>query len=86
MSQNRSLKSRNVFIRGFRTSIRLENESWDALSEICLREGKNIHQICTMVDENRNVSNRTSAIRSYIISYFRKAAAQSGYVNAGIEI
>ena len=70
-------------ISGRRTSLRMEQETWDALAEICKREGKSIHQICTMVEERRNVSNRTSAVRAFIIAYYRAAATEQGHQKAG---
>ncbi len=83
MNKNNSLVSRNVTISGRRTSLRMEQETWDALSEICNREDKSIHQICTLVEERRNVSNRTSAVRAFIIAYFRAAATEQGHQKAG---
>jgi len=78
-----SLISRNVTINGRRTSIRLELENWRALEEICLREGMDIHQLCALVEEHRHISNRTSAIRAFIVSYFRAAATDVGHDLAG---
>ncbi len=83
MYKNHSLVSRNVTISGRRTSIRLERETWDALADICGRENKSIHQICTLIEERRNVSNRTSAVRAFIIAYFRAAATEAGHQKAG---
>lgn len=83
MHKNNSLVSRNVTISGRRTSLRMEKETWDALEEICKREGQTIHQVCTMVEERRNVSNRTSAVRAFIIAYYRVAATEAGHQKAG---
>ncbi len=83
MSMGHSLISRNVTIGGRRTSLRLEHEAWDALGEICRREGKSVHEVCSHVEEKRKVANRTSAVRSYIISYYREAATDDGHQEAG---
>jgi len=83
MDNNLSLVSRNVTIDGHRTSLRMEQETWDALGEICLREGKSIHQICTMIEKQRRVSNRTSAVRAFIIGYYREASTDTGHSMAG---
>ena len=83
MNNRNSLISRNVNIKGRRTSLRMEEETWDALEEICQREDKSADQICTMIEERRKVSNRTSAVRAFILSYFRKAATNSGHLKAG---
>ncbi len=78
-----SLISKNVTVKGRRTSIRLESENWAALEEICLREGMDVHQLCTLVETHRHISNRTSAIRAFIVSYFRAAATDLGHDKAG---
>lgn len=83
MNKINSLVSRNVTISGRRTSLRMEQETWDALGEVCNREGKSIHEICTLVEERRSVSNRTSAVRAFIIAYYRAAATEQGHQKAG---
>ncbi|NQU57503.1 MAG: ribbon-helix-helix domain-containing protein [Rhodospirillales bacterium] len=83
MDKKHSLVSRNVTINGHRTSLRMEGETWDALAEICKREEQSIHQVCTMVEERRKVSNRTSAVRAFIIKYYRAAATEAGHKGAG---
>lgn len=83
MSNNHSLISRNVTINGHRTSLRMEHETWDALAEICTREDQSIHQLCSQVEKRRKVSNRTSAVRAFIINYYRAAATEDGHQDAG---
>jgi predicted DNA-binding ribbon-helix-helix protein len=56
--QQSTLVSRNVTIAGHRTSIRLEADMWEALFEICRREGKTVHAICSVVDGQRFASHR----------------------------
>ena len=74
---------RNVTVSGHRTSIRLEPELWDALREICRREGRTIHEICSMVDRRRQGSSLTAALRVFIMLYFRVAATEEGHAEAG---
>ncbi|MGO1120004.1 ribbon-helix-helix domain-containing protein [Rhodovibrionaceae bacterium A322] len=77
------LISRNVTIGTRRTSLRLEQEMWDALSEICLREGKDRHEICSEVADSVNGASFTSSVRVYILNYFRAAALDKGHRAAG---
>lgn len=70
-------ESRNIVVNGHRTSMRLESEFWDALQEICAREGMTVNQICTQVYRQRGKASLTAAIRVYVIAYFRETAAQS---------
>lgn len=77
------LVSRNVVIDGHRTSLRLEPPMWDALFEICERENISIHELCTLIDERKGHLGRTSAIRVFVMSYYRAAATDVGHTEAG---
>ena len=77
------LLSRNVTINGRRTSLRLEQASWEAIDEICGCEGVSLHELCTMIENQRNGSSRTSAVRAFIVTYFRTAATDQGHVLTG---
>lgn len=56
---------------------------WDALGEICRRESRTIHQICTLVSQHRRDLSLTAALRVFIVSYFRSAATEEGHDKAG---
>ncbi len=71
-----TLISRNVTVGGRRTSIRLEEDMWDALREVCVREGISVHHFCTEVDRTRKESSLTAAIRVALLAYFRRLAAE----------
>ena len=47
------LVNRNVVAGTGRTSMRLEPELWDALAEICEREGRGIHELVRGIDGQR---------------------------------
>ena len=80
---NSRLLSRNVTVEGRRTSLRLENDVWDALEEICERENMTVHEVCTLIDQRRKGSSRTAAVRAFILRYFREAASDIGHSHAG---
>ncbi len=80
---NSRLQSRNVTVEGHRTSLRLEQDVWDALEEICERENKTVHEVCTLVEQRRKGSSRTAAVRAFILGYYREAASDAGHSNAG---
>lgn len=82
-TRSSTLINRNVTIRGRRTSLRLEPAMWDALHEIAEREGLTIHELCTLVQKQRQESTLTAAIRVYILIYFREAATKQGHELAG---
>ena len=69
---NGSLKSRNVTVRGHRTSVRLEPAIWDALKAISAWEHLNVNEIVSAVALCRDDdSSLTSAIRIFVMAYFR---------------
>jgi len=79
------LISKNITVDGRRTSIRLERASWEALDDICSAEGVTLHDLCTMIDQRKNGGSRTSAVRSFIVSYYREATSKwSATLPAGL--
>jgi predicted DNA-binding ribbon-helix-helix protein len=77
------LVNRNVVAGRGRTSMRLEPELWDALLEVCQREGQDLHAIIRSVDASRSVGGRTSAVRVFLLHYYRSAATEAGHAAAG---
>ena len=70
--------SRNVRIDGRRTSVRLEASMWEALDDICDREGKTVNDICAIVARTQREGGFTSALRVYILIYYRNSAQHDG--------
>ncbi len=72
------LVSRNIIVKGKRTSIRLEPTLWEALETIAQEEGRTINQICSQIaDTAAENSSFTSAVRVYIISYLIAPATKN---------
>jgi predicted DNA-binding ribbon-helix-helix protein len=59
--------------------MRLEPELWDALMEICEREGHDVSALVRQVEDAGHSGGRTSAVRVYILNYFRGAATEAGH-------
>ena len=78
-----TLQNRNIHLNGQRTSLRLEPAMWEALEEICRREGRSLNDICAYIEARRGRSTRTAAVRVFILRYFRAAATESGHSAAG---
>ena len=73
------LVTRNVIAgHGRRTSMRLEPEFWDALHEICQRERQDLSQLVREIEAADHSVGRTSAVRSFVLEYFRAATAEAG--------
>jgi predicted DNA-binding ribbon-helix-helix protein len=77
------LVNRNVVAASGRTSMRLEPELWDALLEICHRENQDIHGVIRHIDGLRSEGGRTSAVRVFLLKYFRAAGTEEGHITAG---
>jgi predicted DNA-binding ribbon-helix-helix protein len=78
-----TLRNRSIHLNGQRTSLRLEPAMWEALEEICRREGRGLNDICAFIEAQRGRSSRTAAVRVFILRYFRAAATESGHSAAG---
>ena len=73
------LINRNVVAERGRTSMRLEPELWDALAEICVRERRDINGLVRQIEATGHSRGRTSAVRVYLLQYFREAASAAGH-------
>ena len=73
---------RNITLPDKRTSIRLDPAYWEAIEEICWRENITPGDIAMRATKGADESGRTSAIRTYILRYFREAATPSGHSRA----
>ncbi len=56
---------------------------WDALEEICWREGMTEHELCTRIDGLDIASSLTASVRVFIVTYFRGAATEKGHAGVG---
>jgi predicted DNA-binding ribbon-helix-helix protein len=71
-----TLVNRNVTVAGHRTSVRLEPAMWDALHQICRTERRSLNSMVTEIARGQESSSLTAAIRVFLMSYFRAAAAE----------
>ena len=82
MSTSR-LINRNVTSTTGRTSMRLEPELWSALEEICHRESMTLADLVKSIERRGHPGGRTSAVRVFVLTYFRNAASEEGHRAAG---
>jgi len=64
---------RNVRVGRRRTSIGLERALWDALEDICEREGKTPSDVCTALTAAGLGRGLTPAVRVFIVERLRRA-------------
>jgi predicted DNA-binding ribbon-helix-helix protein len=77
------LVNRNVVAGRGRTSMRLEPELWEALGEICARERQDINRLVRQIETVGHAGGRTSAVRVFVLQYFRDAASEAGHLAVG---
>ncbi len=77
------LISKNVTINGRRTSLRLEQASWEGIADICKCEGLTLHELFSLIENRRSGASRTSTVRAFIVTYYRTVAAEYGALQRG---
>jgi predicted DNA-binding ribbon-helix-helix protein len=63
---------RSALVDGRQTSVTLEDEFWTALKEIAATQNVGISQLISTIDSQRQHINLSSAIRVYVLSYYRE--------------
>ena len=67
------MKKISVSLSGHQTSLSLESEFVDALHEIAMARKQPVAKIIDEIDEKRTIgTNLSSAVRIYILKYYRK--------------
>lgn len=65
---------RSVVIAGHKTSVSLEDAFWRGLKEIAVLQGQTLSDLVADIDQNRDLGNLSSAIRLYVLEYYRERA------------
>ncbi len=63
---------RSFTIGGHRTSISLEAAFWDALKTAAARENMPLSRLIARIDAERNGSGLSSAVRVWLLDYYRR--------------
>ncbi|HEV7370118.1 ribbon-helix-helix domain-containing protein, partial [Arenibaculum sp.] len=63
--------TRNVVIRGRRTSIRLESAFWELVESVSRAEGLKVGDLLSEIDGRRGPLNLAAATRLFVASYVR---------------
>lgn len=70
---SRPLK-RSFAIKGHRTSISMEAPFWEALQQAAALENSTLAGLVAVIDEARGQAGLSSAVRVWVLDYFRKRA------------
>ncbi len=66
---------RSFSLSGHRTSISLEAAFWDALKEAAAVEGLSLAQLVGRIDLGRGAAGLSSAVRVWVLDYYRRGGA-----------
>jgi predicted DNA-binding ribbon-helix-helix protein len=83
-NQKTSLVNRNIFTATGRSSMRLEPELWSALRDIGRIEGVPPDDLIQHAARAVVTGSRTSAVRVFVLQYFRQAVADFGLPPVGL--
>ncbi len=65
---------RSFTIKGHRTSISMEAQFWDALQQAAALENTSLAGLVATIDRTRGDAGLSSAVRVWILDYFRNQA------------
>lgn len=68
------MRKRSLTIAGHRTSIALELQFWDALEAIARAREISLPALIAEIDQTREESNLSSAIRLAVLAWYRNAS------------
>lgn len=64
-------KKRSFTIAGHKTSISIEEPFWTALRDVAASDGLSIAALVARIDQQRQDTNLSSAVRVYLLGYYR---------------
>jgi predicted DNA-binding ribbon-helix-helix protein len=71
---------RSVVVDGHKTSVSLEDAFWNSLKDIAARRGLSLSTQIAAIDQHRKTSNLSSAIRLFVLDYFRSRNISSMFI------
>lgn len=75
---------RSFTIKGHRTSISIEAPFWDALRQVAAAEGITLAALVASIDAERGDAGLSSAVRVWVLDYFRKGHARANGTGAAV--
>jgi predicted DNA-binding ribbon-helix-helix protein len=68
---------RSIVVAGHKTSVSLEEAFWNGMKEISGLRDMTLSELVGEIDSNRQQGNLSSAIRLFVLDYFRTRAASA---------
>jgi predicted DNA-binding ribbon-helix-helix protein len=81
-----TIKKRSVDISGRKTSFTLEDEFWKCLREIAMERGDKLSKLLAHINKGRQVANLSSAIRMFVLRYYRDQLDQRDGMASSLDI
>ena len=69
---------RSIVIAGHKTSVSLENAFWSSLKDIAASRNMTLSELVAAIDAERLHGNLSSAIRLFVLDYYRTQARTAG--------
>ena len=74
---------RSIVVAGPKTSVSLEEAFWNGMKEISSERDLTLSELVGEIDGHRQQGNLSSAIRLFVLDYFRKRASNSAKSSDG---
>lgn len=74
---------RSIVVAGHKTSVSLEEAFWNGMKEISAMREITLSELVGEIDSHRKQGNLSSAIRLFVLEYFRSRAAPAPAVGGG---
>ena len=71
---------RSIVVAGHKTSVSLEEAFWNGMKEISGLRDMTLSELVGEIDSNRQQGNLSSAIRLFVLDYFRSRAVSAAPV------
>jgi predicted DNA-binding ribbon-helix-helix protein len=65
---------RSIIVGGHKTSVSVEEAFWSGMKEISGARSMTLSQLVSEIDANRSQGNLSSAIRQFVLDYFKTGA------------
>ena len=69
---------RSIVIAGHKTSVSLEGEFWSGLKDIAVARRMTLSELVGVIDAERQHGNLSSAIRLFVLEYYRARVTPGG--------
>jgi predicted DNA-binding ribbon-helix-helix protein len=74
---------RSIVVAGHKTSVSLEEAFWNGMKEISGLRNMTLSELVGEIDSNRQQGNLSSAIRLFVLDYFRTRAVPGAKADVG---